>query len=256
MKSSPHIQKYLAMARGGRTDSRDNGYANFTANPAYFNQTGNAGAAPQPMPMGGQGMMAQPPKSRPYIVTVSNGTNLNVPNFNIMGAYTYLQNSGFSGGSLTISGVTISSGIAGVTYQFLLYQSEQNPFTIGRTLLQATTISAQILQPINVVTTDASGLSATTPLIPIIDPYQNQTNTLVMDDMYRVDGSTTLVITNVLPNAVFNILMYPSTTINPARGLNNAPAQAYYSAPGIIRNNVAVVPAAGGAGATVVSRLN
>lgn len=256
MKSSPFIQKYLRdvnrnanerMVNFNGRETRDSQYHNFTASERYFNA--DASQAPAAAPA------QAPAPSRPYIITVSNSSNTTtVSNFDILGAYNYLFNAGFNQntGVLTISGVSISSGLAGVTYQFLLQQSQQNPFTVGRTLIQSQVNASQITTTINVTTVDASGLSATSPLVPIIDPYQNQTNNLVIDMPYRIDGSTKLTFAQILPNSVFTVYLYPSVNINPARDLTGGDAQRQYAAPGIIRNNVAVIPAGG----TVVSRIN
>jgi len=254
MKSSPFIQKYLRNVNNNANErmvnftGRDNNYANFTANERYFNADAAAPAQAAPA-------QQAPAPSRPYIITVSNSSNVTtVSNFDILGAYQYLFSSGFNAntGALTISGVTISSGLSNVTYQFLLQQSQQNPFTVGRTLIQSQVNSSQITQTINVTTTDASGLQAVSPLIPIIDPYQNQTNNLVVDMPFRIDGSTKLTFSQILPNSVFTVYLYPSVNINPSRDLTGSDAQRQYAAPGIIRNNVAVIPAGG----TLVSRIN
>ncbi len=128
-----------------------------------------------------------------------------------------LFNSLCSGGSIISNGVMISSGLPNVTYQFLLSQSQVNPFNVGKTILQGN--MAQITQPISVVTTDANGESVTTPMVPVIDPYQYQENTLIFDTKYSIDGSTSLVFAYVLAGASFNILTYPDGLVNPSNSL-------------------------------------
>jgi len=259
MKSSQYVQKYLNRAQNSANESYanfggDRGYANFTANPAnrgaFFNADASA-AAPAMQSAPAQQAAAAP--SRPYFITISNSTGSAIPNFDILGAFQYIANAGFNAntGNLVISGVTISSGLANVNYQFLLNQTNVVPFTVGSTLLQSIVNAAQITVPINVTTTDASGQQYSAPLIPVFDPYQQQNGTIVINTAYRVDGSTKLTFSSIQPNAVFNVLIYPAATIDQARGLVDSSAQRGFSAPGIIRTNTTVV-----GGTAVVSRIN
>lgn len=206
----------------------------FTANEQYF----NADAGPS---MG----YSPAPTSQPYIITVSNASAANVANFDVLGAYIYLQNTGMNNttGNLTISGVTISSGIGNVTYQQLLYQSMNSVFTVGLTYIQSLTVTAQVTQPLTVDTRDANGNQAKRPLIPTLDPYQQQNGIIAMKQPYRIDGYTVLTIANVLPSAVFQLYFYPSDNINIARGLSGNPASRQFGSPNIVRSSVAVVDA-------------
>jgi len=99
-------------------------------------------------------------RSQPYIISVSNSTGSPVTT-NVFGAYTFLNNAGFSNGSLTVAGVTISSGLSNTTYFNLLNQSSISPFTIGATLISSVsgTVS-QVLTPITLSTQDANGNQA------------------------------------------------------------------------------------------------
>lgn len=214
---------------------RDNNYSNYTGRFAEA--------------AGGNGAPAQAPPSEPYIITVSNSTSSAVANFNLFYAWNYLTNAGFSNGSLTISGVTISSGMSNVTYQFLLNQSQIQPFAIGSTLIQSLVNNGQLTQSVTVQTADANGTFLQKQLTFVFDPYQNQNSTIVNTQPYRIDGSTALIMT-IQPSAVFTMFLYPSQTISPVRNLLDAPSNREYSAPGIIRTNVAVIPTA----STIVSR--
>ena len=160
-------------------------------------------------------------KSQPYVINIVNASANNINGFDIFGAYEYL-NTGigtWSGGSLTISGVTISSGLTNVSYQFLLSQSNQSPFSIGRTQITVTSGSAaQLTNPITVNTKDANGNAAQLALIPVVSPFQQQTSTLVMDQMFRIDGGTKLTF-NVLASVSVQLYLYPQDNINIARGL-------------------------------------
>jgi len=197
----------------------------FPGNDLYF--TGGEGSGFYSAD-GAQGTPAR--KSQPYIINITNVSAAQVSSFDIFGAYQYL-NTGigvWSAGSLTISGVTISSGLPNVTYQYLLGQSQISPFSIGRTQITVGSgSSTQATQAIVVNTTDANGNSAQIPLTPTISPYQQQSNTLILDQMFRIDGGTKLTM-NILASVTFTLYLYPQDSINIARALaGQGPAQQY-----------------------------
>jgi hypothetical protein len=204
----------------------------FTGSEDFFNADG------LPMPQA----QASVPTSQPYIVTVSNASASSVSNFDVLGAYQYLQNTGFSNGNLTISGVTISSGISNVTYQQFLYQSMNSPFSVGLTYVQSISGSqSQITQPMTLNTQDANGNQALKTLVITIDPYQQQTGVVAVKQLYRIDGYTKLTIATVLPSVVFQIQFYPADNINLARGLSGRAASRQFGNPKIVKDSVAVI---------------
>ena len=77
--------------------------------------------------------------SQPYIVNVTSTSGSAVSNFNILGSYQYINNTGFVNGSLTVGSVTVSSCIPDITYQEMLYQFMNNPYSVGLTYLQSAT---------------------------------------------------------------------------------------------------------------------
>ena len=231
-----YIKKYLQSAQNGAHErflSADGFVDNdlqFTAEGSYFPANGDMG-------MGAPSA----PTSQPYIITISNASGVAVSNFDVLGAYIYLQNTGFSGGSLTLSGVTISSAISNVTYQQFLYQTTNNPFTFGLTYIEAITNNSQVTSVLTLNTQDANGNQALKPLVPTIDPYQFQSGTIALKQMYRIDGYTRLTIATVQPNAVFRMHFYPSDNINLARGLAGNPVTRQFGDPKIIKDSTVVV---------------
>jgi len=210
----------------------------FTANEDFYNAAGDMGYSPAPT-------------SQPYIITLSNVSAVAVSNFDVLGAYQYLQNTGFSGGSLSISGVTISSAISNITYQEFLYQSMNSPFSTGLTYIESVSgSSSQVSQTITVNTRDANGNQALKTLVPTIDPYQQQSGIIAMKQGYRIDGFTKLTIASVLPSVVFRLHFYPADNINIARGLASRPVSRQFGNPNIVRSSVQVI-----GGDTVKSRL-
>lgn len=234
-----YIKKYL---QGERAFANEN-YASadgffddrssyFTASEDFF----NADAMSTPT------MGSSVPTSQPYIILVSNSSASAVSNFDVLGSYEYLQNAGFSNGNLTIGNVTISSGIANVTYQQFLYQAMNSPFSVGLTYLNSIAgSSSQVTQPMTLNTKDANGNQALKALIPTIDPYQNQNGVIAFKQLYRIDGYTKLTISTVLPNAVFQVQFYPADNINIARGLAGRAASAQFANPRIVKESVAVI---------------
>lgn len=175
-------------------------------------------------------------KSMPYAVNVTSVSASAVIDFDVLGSYEYINNAGFTAaGSLVIGSITISSAIPGVTYRELLYQAQNNPFTVGLTYLNCTTPAGQVQEPFTIITKDANGTAVTIPIIPSLDPYQQISTINVVEQEYRIDGFTKLRFANILANAVLNIRWYPADNLNPARALSGQPSGRAYGNPGVIR---------------------
>lgn len=182
-----------------------------------------------------QGMGASAPTSQPYIVTVTSTSGSAVSNFELLGSYQFINDAGFTGGGdLVIGSITISSGIAGITYREMLYQFMNNPYSVGLTYVQSATAN-QILETISVNTRDANGNEAQKTLVPTIDPYQQQSTVLAMKYAYRIDGFTKLIVRQILANATVKLYFYPSDNINLARGLAGQNVSRQYGNPGIVK---------------------
>lgn len=239
-----YIRQYMQNARNFANESYLNadGFIDsdmqFTGGDDFFNADG------APMAQSGS-----TPTSQPYVINLVNVSASAVSNFDVLGAYQYLQNTGFSNGSLTISGITISSGIANVTYQQFLYQTMNSPFSVGLTYIQSAT-TGQLTQPLTLNTQDANGNQALKAIIVTIDPYQQQTSVVAVKQLYRIDGYTKLTISSVLASAVVQFQFYPSDNINLARGLAGRPASRQFGNPNIVKSSVAVI-----GGDTVQARL-
>ena len=223
-----NIKKYLndAQNRAHESFANADGFfdddLSFTAGEDFFGADGSAN-------MGAPSA----PTSQPYIITVTN-TGAAVANFEVLGSYEYINNAGFSGGSLTIGSVTISSAIPNVTYQQMLYQFMVSPYSTGLTYIQSATTN-QVLETISVNTKDANGNIAQKTFVPTIDPYQFQSTIIAMKFGYRIDGYTKLIIQNVLANATVKLYFYPADNINLARGLAGRPVSREFGSPGIVK---------------------
>lgn len=217
-----NVRKYLASAQRNAMESFANadGFIDedlsFTGDD-FFNAGGNMGGNVQ--------------TSQPYIVTVTSTSGSAVPNFEVLGSYQYINNSGFTaGGDLVIGSITISSGIPDITYREMLYQFMNNPYSVGLTYIQSGTTN-QVLETISVNTRDANGNQAQKTLVPTIDPYQQQTSIVAMKYAYRIDGFTKIIIRQVLANATVKLYFYPADNINLARALGGQPVSRQFGTP-------------------------
>lgn len=221
-----NIRKYLADARANANEnfsSMTGGFvddSNFTGGGDFFGANGGGISAPT---------------SQPYIITVTSPLTENLSNFPVLGSYEFINSPTFEpDGSLIQNGVTISSGISGVSYREMLYQFMQNPFSVGLTYLQSATTN-QVLETLAINTRDANGNEAQKTLVPTIDPYQNQTNIVAMRYGFRVDGFTKIILSSILANATVKLYFYPSDNINLARGLSGRAVSETFGNPGIVK---------------------
>jgi len=259
-----YIRQYMENARNFANENYLNADGFIDDDQMYFAGEGEFFNADGQMPMA-QPTMQSAPTSQPYIITVSNASNTSISNFDVLGAYQYI-NSGsmpstptgttsYTNGSLVVVGtsfsVTVSSGISNVTYQQFLYQSMNSPFSVGLTYIQSLGgSSAQITQPITLNTQDANGNQALRTLVVTIDPYQQQLSVVAVKQLYRIDGYTKLTISTLLPNAVVQFQFYPADNINIARGLAGRSASRQFGNPQVVKSSVAVI-----GGDTVKARL-
>jgi hypothetical protein len=221
-------QTYMSWT--GDAAPQNGGYRNMSG-AQQFNQAANVGSNLRPANGGGNNA----PQSQPYIITISNASATAVSNFDVLGAFTYIGNAGFVNGSLTLSGVTISSAISNVNYQQFLYQSMQQPFSVGLTYIESTSgSSAQITQTFTLNTQDANGNQLLRTIVPTIDPYQQQSTIVAVKQQYSIDGFTKLTFTTINASSVFRVHFYPSTNINLSAGLQGASVAQQYGNPNIV----------------------
>lgn len=239
-----YVNKYLQSARNFANEKYLNieGFSDFANENDFY----SADDAPPAVSMG------QMRTSQPYIIQISNASATVTSNLDVLGAYQYINNSGFSSGTLTITNCVISSAISNVTYQQFLYQSMNSPFSVGLTYIESISgSSTQVTQTITLNTTDANGNQALKTLIPVLDPYQQQSGIIALNQLYDIDGFTKLTISSVLASVVFRLHFYPKSNLNVARGLRGNAVAASYANPRIVKDQVKII----GNGQSVVDRL-
>ena len=179
---------------------------------------------------GGQANSA--PTSQPYIINVQNTTASSISNVTILGAYTFIGTTAPAYGNT--AGISISMGIANVTYTEFLYQSMNKPFSVGLTYTSADT-AAQVLETITVTQKDINGNVSSKVLTPTIDPYQFQTDKIAFKFEYRIDGFTNLTISKILNNTTMKVYFYPSETVSVSRALAGRKAVQDYGKPNVVK---------------------
>lgn len=223
-----NVRNYISNARNFANEN----YTNFSGNGNQFaNLQGmaNVGRRMQNADGGGNA-----PQAQPYIITLTNASAQVVNNFDVLGAFQYLQSSGFSNGSLTINGVTISSGIPNVSYQELLYQSMNQPFRVGLTYIQSLSGSAaQITTPFLLDTRDANGSRAQRLMTPTIAPTDFQQNIVALRQEFSIDGFTKLTFNSILPSVSVSIQLYAASTVNVGVTLQGGNPVQQYSNPNV-----------------------
>lgn len=184
------------------------------------------------------------PTAQPFIVQIANTTGSAINSVSLFGAFQSIgaSNFGFN------AGINVSMGVAGVSYQQLLYQTMTKPFAIGLTYVQAGgwgtnsgSPSTQILEALSLTFRDANGNTTTNPLIPTIDPYQQQQNVLALKFAYIIDAQTTLTINSVLPYTSVKFYFYPSEDVNIARGLVGRSVNRGFNQPNVVKQDRVVL---------------
>lgn len=183
------------------------------------------------------------PTSQPYIINVRNTTASAINNVTILGAYTFIGTTAPAYGNT--SGISITMGIANVTYTEFLYQSMNKPFSVGLTYTSADT-AAQVLETMTVTQKDINGNVSSKVLTPTIDPYQFQTDKIAFKFEYRVDGFTNITISSILAATTMKIYMYPSETVSVSRALAGRAAVQDYGKPSVVRGTKIQIAGRGG----------
>jgi hypothetical protein len=174
------------------------------------------------------------PTSQPYIVSITNTNTTTAFPCTILGAYSTLAFS--SPNYQNSAAISISMGIAGVTYAEFLYQSMNKPFVVGQTYYQSSTAN-QVLETITLIQKDVNGNESQKTLVPTIDPYQNQNTMVLIRFSYRIDGFSALVVSSVLASATLKVYLYPQETVSTARTLTGRRAVRGYGNPSIVKGD-------------------
>lgn len=178
------------------------------------------------------------PTSQPYIVTITNTNTTTAFPCTILGAYSTLAFT--SPNYQNSAAISITMGIAGITYGEFLYQSMNKPFVVGLTYLQSST-SNQVLETLTLIQKDVNGNESQKTLVPTIDPYQQQSTIIAVKFTYKIDGFTSVVVSQILASTTAKLYFYPAETSSIARTLTGQRAVSGYGNPNIIKSDKVVL---------------
>ena len=187
--------------------------------------------------------------SQPYILQIANSTTGDVASVLVGGAYTNLQAANFG----NVAAITITMGIAGLTYGEFLYQSMNKPFVVGLSYMSSANAS-QVLETLTVKQKDINGNESQKTIVPTVDPYQQQTGKVAIAFNYKFDGFTNLTIANILGSATLSLYLYPAENVATGRALTGGNVVKGFSSPDVVKKdrvevvNASPAPALGMAG--------
>lgn len=174
--------------------------------------------------------------SQPYIINVTNTTGAAINNVLVLGANNNVTAVNFG----NPVGITITMGLANVTYTEFLFQTMNKPFLTGLTYLQSANAS-QVLETLALRHKDSNGNLCDKTIVPIIDPYQQQNNVIAIKNLYTVDGLTLFTLSSVLANTTMKIYIYPAEKLDLRRALAGNSVEAGYSDPKIVKGQTVTI---------------
>lgn len=201
---------------------------------------------------GGMGA-GRKPVSKPYVLNIYNtsGGDLNAILFGYNDNFSAGAGTGGFGAYGNNIGIRVVSGIAGVSYERLLSQSQNKPFDIGLWRFSCSNTN-QLDQVMNISYVDANGRSATDPvtLTNYKDAYQQQST--IIDVWYptKIDGNTYLTIPILSATDAtkpLTVNMFPRTIADQANQLVGGGSGKAFTTPRLSGRNVPIINTVSGA---------
>jgi hypothetical protein len=144
----------------------------------------------------------------PYIIELTNNSGTDISDLTLFQAYKTMNEVNFG---LPLS-VSITMGVADVTYKQLLFQSMIGPFRVSKIYISSES-KAQLSQTFIVQSFDSNGNSLGNSKVPTIDPYQQQ-SAINFQDSYNIDGFTRILLHTLLANQSVSFYIYPSSVVS------------------------------------------
>lgn len=147
---------------------------------------------------------------QPYCIVVDNIGDEILENVDLFGSYEYVGKNCFDlEGNMQLGSIKIRPPkFYNVSYREMLYQFMNQPFSVGLTIIESTNPN-QLLNTIKVFRKDSNGNQAQKTFVPTINPYQKKSNGIEMNYVYRIDGFTKLIISELLAKTSVTIYLYP-----------------------------------------------
>lgn len=168
--------------------------------------------------------------SAPYIIQIVNACTSAISNVDIGDSYTNRTTSNFG----QSSNITITSTVTGVTYLEYLSQSESQPFKVGKTMIISTS-AGQLDQTVAITHRNASGDRSDHVVTPTLDPYQQQTDRIIDDYEYLMDGMTRLRWNQINGSATVTCRQYLMAKFAASQIVYGRPAEQVYQKPNLIK---------------------
>lgn len=152
--------------------------------------------------------------SLPFTIEVANYTDELKKDVSLFGSFSKIspnENSYFNkGNTLVCNDVLISSLTPNISYAEILYYIANNPVGIGLNYMRSLEGSkSQITAEFKIRKKDATGNVAQRTIVPIIDPYQQQSDVISNNQKFTIDGFTELVISELQPKTTVVYQFYP-----------------------------------------------
>tara|TARA_R110000803_G_scaffold133104_1_gene200323 strand:+ start:3246 stop:3938 length:693 start_codon:yes stop_codon:yes gene_type:complete len=179
--------------------------------------------------------------SQPYILNIANSTSSAVANVVVGGAYTNLNATNFG----NVAAITITMGIANLTYTEFLYQSMNKPFVVGLMYLSSANAS-QVLETLTIKQKDINGNESSKVIVPTLDPYQQQGDKIAISFNWKFDGFTSVTIASLLASATLKAYLYPAENVSTGRALTGGSVVKGFASPDIVKKDKVEVIGGGG----------
>lgn len=166
----------------------------------------------------------------PYIIQIVNNGGLAINNVDIGDSYLNRTTSNFG----QSDSLAITSTLNNVTYTEYLAQTEVQPFIVGLTMIISTTAN-QVENYVAVTHRNAEGERLDTPLGSTIDPYQKQTDRVINDLEYMMDGMTRLRIRRIEAGATVTIRQYLKNKFAANQIIAGRPSMQSYQNPNVLK---------------------
>lgn len=205
-------------------------------------QNGPGGGGRRPQNWNANGSGAARPSADPIVLTITNNTAAAVTNFPIFGAAQFLSGnygggSWSSAGDFTLNNVTVSSGFSEVSYQQILNNTQNAPFSVGSVYLESISGNSQQVSDIYQLTSvDSNGTSFTKSIKPFKDTMQLNSTATYNTQSFNIGSMTKLTWRNIYASAVFQISLFPYQIVDPNQALNQQPVNQQFGRPNIVAN--------------------
>ena len=169
-------------------------------------------------------------KSQPYVLRLVNACTTAIANVDIGDSYLQRAASNFG----QSANITLTSVPSGTSYIEFMAQTENQPFKVGKTVIICTT-AAQFNETITITHRDANGDRQDKSFLLTIDPYQTQTDRVILDVDYLFNGYTRLRFSNIVASATVNVHLYPSDKFSAVQSVAGRDSQLKFSAPQLVK---------------------